>query len=211
MGQYLFQGCINLAEVTLSELPSPRESVLQARVSELTPGCLSSTGITALALPMHFATLGAHACDSCRLLKNIDLCNTQVEEIPEFAFVHCTSLKEVLLPISLHTIRVKAFMNCAALVELAIPPSLRYIGSRAFLDCTVFSRLVKMPRLLTSIYDAALAATKKRVLFSSKTRGVPHVRDHVQPRWQSHSRTNGESILFCIDSSPFMPSARALA
>ena len=141
LGQYLFQGCINLAEVTLSELPSPRESVLQARVSELTPGCLSSTGITALAPPMHFVTLGAHACDSCRLLKNIDLCNTQVEEIPEFAFVR----KEVLLPITLHTIRVKAFMNCAALVELAIPPSLRYIGSRAFLDCTVFSRLVKMP------------------------------------------------------------------
>ena len=145
LGQYLFQGCINLAEVTLSELPSPRESALQARVSELTPGCLSSTGITALALPMHFVTLGAHARDSCRLLKNIDLSNTQVEEIPEFAFVHCTSLKEVLLPTTLHTIRVKAFMNCAALVELAIPPSLRYIGSRAFLDCTVFSRLVKMP------------------------------------------------------------------
>ena len=75
----------------------------------------------------------------------MDLCNTQVEEIPEFAFVHKTSLKEVLLPITLHTIRVKAFMNCTALVELAIPPSLRYTGSRAFLDCTVFSGLVKMP------------------------------------------------------------------
>ena len=35
---------------------------------------------------------------------------------------------------------------------------------------------------------------------------MPHVRDHVQPRWPSHSRTNGQSILFCIDSSPFMPS-----
>ena len=97
LGQYLFQGCINLAEVTLSELPSPRESVLQARISELTPGCLSSTGI-ALALPMHFVTIGAHACDSCRLLKSVDLCNTNVKEIPEFAFVHCTSLREVLLP-----------------------------------------------------------------------------------------------------------------
>ena len=145
LGHYLFQGCINLAEVTLSESPHLRESGLQARVGELTPGSFSSTGITALALPMHFATLGAHACDSCRLLKSIDLCNTQVEEIPEFAFVHCTSLREVLLPMTLHTIRVKAFMNCAALVELAIPPSLRYIGSRAFLDCTVLRRLVKMP------------------------------------------------------------------
>ena len=77
--------------------------------------------------------------------KSADLCSTNVEEIPEFAFVHCSSLREVLLPRTLHTIRVKAFMNCAALVELAIPPSLRYIGSRVFLDCTVFSGLAKMP------------------------------------------------------------------
>ena len=144
-GQYLFQGCINLAEVTLCEIPSPRGSTLQARTSELAPGCLSSTGITALALTKHFTAIGAHACDSCRLLKSVDLCNTTVEEIPEFTFVHCTSLREVLLPTTLHTIRVKAFMNCAALVELAIPPSLRYIGSRAFLDCTALKRLAKMP------------------------------------------------------------------
>ena len=103
-GQYLFQGCINLAEFTLSELPSPRGSTLQARTSELAPGCLSSTGITALALTKHFVAIGAHACDGCRLLKSVDLCNTDVEEIPEFTFVHCTSLREVLLPTTLHTI-----------------------------------------------------------------------------------------------------------
>ena len=138
---YLF----NLAEFTLSELPSPRGSTLQAGTGELAPGCLSSTGITTLALTKYFTTIGAHACDSCRLLKRVDLCNTNVEETPEFTFVHCTSLREVLLPSTLHTIRVKAFMNCAALVELAIPPSLKYIGSRAFLDCTAFKRLAKMP------------------------------------------------------------------
>ena len=144
-GQYLFQGCINLAAVILCEIPSPRGSTLQARTNELAPGCLSATGITALALPKHFTAIGAHACDSCRLLKSVDLCNTTVEEIPEFTFVNCTSLREVLLPTTLHTIRVKAFMNCAALIGLAIPPSLRYIGSRAFLDCTALKRLAKMP------------------------------------------------------------------
>ena len=41
--QCLFQGRINLAEVTLCEIPSPRGSTLQARTSELAPGCLSST------------------------------------------------------------------------------------------------------------------------------------------------------------------------
>ena len=145
LGHYLFQGCINLAEFTLCELPSPRGPTLQDVTSELAPGCLSSAGITTLALTKDFTTIGAHACDSCRLLKRVDLFNTNVEEIPEFTFVHCTSLREVLLPPTLHTIRVKAFMNCAALVELAIPPSLKYIGSRAFLDCTALKKLVKMP------------------------------------------------------------------
>ena len=50
------------------------------------------------------------------------------------------------------------------------------------------------------------ACCSQKGLFSSKTRGAPHVRDHVQPGWPSHSRTNGESILFSIDSSPLMPS-----
>ena len=86
-------------------------------------------------------SLVASSCSSV----GVDLCNTMIEEIPEFTFGHCTSLREVFLPTTLHTIRVKAFMGCAALAELAIPPALKYIGSRAFLDCTALRRLVKMP------------------------------------------------------------------
>ena len=94
-GQYLFQGCINLAEVTLSEFPSPRSeskgSTLQDRTRELAPGCLSSTGIYTLALPKHFVAIGAHACDSCQLLKSVDLCNTMIEEI-----LDCTALRRLV-------------------------------------------------------------------------------------------------------------------
>ena len=143
-GHYLFRGCINLAEFTLYESPSPDE-LLPPTARELALGCLSSTGIATLALPQSFKVIGAHACDNCHLLKKVDLSNTQIEEIQEFTFVHCTSLIEIRLPKTLHTIRVKAFMNCAALPELAIPPSLKYIASRAFLDCTAFKRLVKLP------------------------------------------------------------------
>ena len=144
-GHYLFRGCINLAEFTLRETPSPSELPSQTTASDLALGCLSSTGITTLTLTQGFTVIGAHACDNCHLLKKVDLSNTQIEEIQEFTFVHCTSLKEVSLPMTLHTIRAKAFMNCAALPELAIPPSLKYIASRAFLDCTAFRRLVKLP------------------------------------------------------------------
>ena len=52
--------------------------------------------------------MGAHACDNCKLLQRVDISNSSVEEIQEFTFVHCASLREVRLPYSLHTIRVKA-------------------------------------------------------------------------------------------------------
>ena len=145
-GHYLFQGCINLAEATLQELHPLRGGVLPTAASNLALGCLSSTGITMLTLTQGFTVMGAHACDSCHLLKQVDLSNTKVEEIQEFTFAHCRSLKEVSFPPTLHTIRVKAFMNCAAFLELAIPPSLKHIGSGAFLDCTTLRRVVQTTR-----------------------------------------------------------------
>ena len=144
-GHYLFRDCINLAEFNLREDPPPSRLPPQTTAKELGQGCLSSTGITTLTLTQDISVLGARACDNCHLLKKVDLSNTKIEEIQEFTFVHCTSLQEISLPPTLHTIRVKAFMNCAALTELAIPPSLRYIASRAFLDCTALRRLVKLP------------------------------------------------------------------
>ena len=83
-----------------------------------------------------------HQAHRCRCLAKLQ---AALEEIQEFTFAHCTSLREISFPPTLHTIRVKAFMNCAALLELAIPPSLKYIGSRAFLDCATLRRVVKLP------------------------------------------------------------------
>ena len=120
-GHYLFQGCINLAEFTLQELHPLGGGVLTTAASNLALGCLSSTGITMLTLTQGFTVIGAHACDSCHLLKQVDLSNTKVEEIQEFTFAHCTSLKEVSFPPTLQTIRVKAFMNCAFFPRVRTP------------------------------------------------------------------------------------------
>ena len=40
---------------------------------ELAQGSLSSTGIRALTLTRDFLALGAHACDNCQLLKQVDI------------------------------------------------------------------------------------------------------------------------------------------
>ena len=115
-GHYLFRDCINIATFVLQEDNLQREPQTQAEAKELPPGCLSSTGITTLELTWDFQMLGAHACDNCKLLKHVDISNTNIEEIQEFTFVHCTSLCEVRLPYTLHTIRVKAFieLRCVA-------------------------------------------------------------------------------------------------
>ena len=108
------------------------------------PNCLAESLATKpLTSAVHCS--GYMPLKECHLLRKVDLSNTQIAETQEFTFVHCASLKEVGLPMTLHTIGVKAFMNCAALPELAIPPSLKYTASGAFLDCTAFRRLVKLP------------------------------------------------------------------
>ena len=105
LGHQLFRDCINLATFILREAAHPQELPTRTRVRELSQGCLSSTGIGTLVLTRDFQALGAHACDNCQLLKNVDLSNTKIEEIQEFTFAHCTSLFEVRLPHMLHTIR----------------------------------------------------------------------------------------------------------
>ena len=117
-GHYLSRDCMNLAAFALREAAHPHELPVRPNARELAQGCLGSTGIRTLELTRDFQVLGAHACDNCQLLKKVDISNTKIEEIQEFTFVHCTSLCEVSLPTTLHTIRVKAFMNCAALPEL---------------------------------------------------------------------------------------------
>ena len=140
-GHYLFRDCINLADFALKKAAHPHELPVRMNARELAQGCLSSTGIRTLKLTRHFQVLGAHACDNCQLLKKEDISNTMIEEIQEFTFVHCTSLCEVSLPTTLHTIRVKAFMNCAALPELALPPS--FSAAEPF--WSALRRLVKLP------------------------------------------------------------------
>ena len=75
-GHYLFVDCINLATFALQEGGRNPELQNQKEAREPPPGCLGSTGIKALELTGDFQVLGAHACDNCKLLTQVDLSNT---------------------------------------------------------------------------------------------------------------------------------------
>ena len=59
-----------------------------------------------------------------------------VTEIPDYAFLGCTSLRNVRLPKGLKKIGFQAFSECSALEEINLPSSLEDIGSNSFTYCS---------------------------------------------------------------------------
>ena len=58
-----------------------------------------------------------------------------VTEIGNYAFLRCTSLKEVVIPQSVTSIGSSAFNYCTSLKEIVIPDSVTTIGDSAFDGC----------------------------------------------------------------------------
>ena len=58
-----------------------------------------------------------------------------VTEIPDYAFLGCTSLKRIKLPEGLKKIGFQAFSECSGLETVIVPESLEDIGSNAFAYC----------------------------------------------------------------------------
>lgn len=57
-------------------------------------------------------------------------------EIPDYAFLGCTSLKKVKLPQGLKKIGFQAFSECESLQSIDMPASLEDIGSNSFTYCS---------------------------------------------------------------------------
>ncbi len=73
-----------------------------------------------------------------------------IKEIPDYAFLGCSSLKKVILPEGLKKIGFQAFSECANLQEINFPASLEDIGSNSFTYCSSLDGL-KFPARLKHI------------------------------------------------------------
>ena len=65
-----------------------------------------------------------------------------IKEIPDYAFLGCTSLKKVTLPEGLEKIGFQAFSECSVLESINFPSSLEDIGSNSFAYCKSLDGLV---------------------------------------------------------------------
>lgn len=57
----------------------------------------------------------------CKELLSIDMSNTQITEIPDYAFRDCTDLLEVILPLKLKSIGFNSFYGCKSLKKIHLP------------------------------------------------------------------------------------------
>lgn len=82
---------------------------------------------------------------------------TGLKKLPEYAFVNCTSLKEVTLPDNLEEIEQGAFANCTSLKTVKMPKNrtLRFINDSAFANTGLVS--VVIPDGVEEIGDCAFA------------------------------------------------------
>lgn len=143
-------------------------------------------------------------------------CN--VTEIPDYAFLGCTSLKKVSLPEGLKKIGFQSFSECNSLEEINLPVSLEDIGSNAFTYCSSLDNL-KFPDSLKHIGHNAFSfceSLKEAILPD----GIEEIESYAfsdcaaltKVRLPANDRLLGELILNCcpnmqelIEPSPKVP------
>ena len=131
IGDYAFDGCINLADVTLPEgLTYIGESAFS--------GC---SALKAITIPSGVARIGRFAFASCSELETVIL-SPGVKEISEYAFDCCGKIKDLVIPETVTRIGPMAFYFAEALETLEIQGGDTVLERDAFRRCPALETLV---------------------------------------------------------------------
>ncbi len=124
IGDYAFEGCSNLAEITLP-------TGITAIGDYAFKNCDALVDIT---IPEGVTRLGDHAFADADGLKELIL-PASVSNIGTNAFYSCTNLETVIAEGNLNAISNLAFSWCSNLKKVSIAGTIAGIGERAFWDC----------------------------------------------------------------------------
>ena len=122
--------------------------------------------LTGITVPMTVTSLGSDAFAECNNLTTVSLPNTitsmgswvfykcsnltivnipaspSLTRLPEYTFLNCTSLEDIIIPDNITTIGYSAFSGCKALSSIYIPASVTTIESNGFSDCTALEKVI---------------------------------------------------------------------
>ena len=114
--------------------------------------CKNMNKIDTIVLPASVSRLGQNAFMYCTNLKSINLPVTQ-KTLPVSFLEGCTSLESIELPATLTTISADAFYGCIKLGSVNLEEGLTSIGLRAFYNCKLTE--ITIPSTVTSIGNSA--------------------------------------------------------
>ena len=89
-------------------------------------------------------------------ITSLDLRNSGLTSIGNWAFGYCTGLASVTLPSGLQSIGQYAFYDCDSLTSITLPGSLTNIGENAFCNCDNLTS-VTLPEGLTNLGDGTFS------------------------------------------------------
>ena len=167
VGDYAFNGCINLTAVNLSD-------GLKTIGNYVFNNCDSLVSIT---FPDTVTSIGSSCLRDCDKLRNVTLSNT-LDSIGAYCFYNCDSLSSIELPDSITVIGPEAFETCnnlqtvklsagltqisrecfytCAIVELTVPEGIAVIGESAFSYNSTLSTLY-LPSTLENVSSGAFS------------------------------------------------------
>ena len=123
-----------IADWTFHCMTMPKTVVIPKNISEIGYGCFSCCkGVEKVMFESgcNVEKIDCWTFEICEDLKVVDLGNClQLKEICEDAFIHCTSLTDVVLPPNLE--RIAGFGDCFSLTKFVVPSKVKVIGGGAF-------------------------------------------------------------------------------
>ena len=139
IGEYAFNGCLNLTSVTIPEGVNTIGSFAFCNCSSL----------NSVIIPDGVTYLGASAFDGCSSLTSINIPEGNIY-IRGGTFHNCSSLTSITIPKGVTSIGSTAFSGCSRLTSVTIPEGVNTIGSSAFRDCSSLTSIA-IPKGVTSI------------------------------------------------------------
>ena len=141
VGESCFEGCSKIEEVILPD-------GMTAIDKEAFYGC----ALEQLQLPSSVVFIGYGAFEYAESLKVINL--SSVKEIDYFAFLGCSSLKDIGSLSSAETIENQSFQGCSSLESVPFSDNLKELGTKSFYECSSLKTLT-IPKSMETVSESA--------------------------------------------------------
>ena len=143
IGNHAFDGCSNLASVTIPN------SVTSIEGSAF----VYCRSLAFLSIPDSVTSIGSSAFNGCRSLTSITIPDS-VTSIESYIFSGCSGLISLTIPENVTSIESNAFYGCSGLISFTIPEGVTSIESSTFNGCSGLTSIT-IPNSVTSIGSSA--------------------------------------------------------